>query len=137
MFPPTELFGIHTHGMRKPTYFSLISRKTPKTSQTSNKLLTCSIRVGVGFSYADYGETIETTETASKNIHAFITIFFETFSQFSGRPLHLSGESYGVSVQPLQCIHKNIRNNRGDIYRFLRARFTIRIKSPSVKAESL
>lgn len=40
---------------------------------------------------------METTEDAAKNIHAFITIFFETFSQFSGRPLHLSGESYGVS----------------------------------------
>jgi carboxypeptidase C (cathepsin A) len=54
--------------------------------------------VGVGFSYADYGETIETTEDASKNVHAFISIFFETFKQFSGRPLHLSGESYGVSL---------------------------------------
>lgn len=55
-------------------------------------------RVGVGFSYADYGETVETTEDAAKNVHAFITIFFETFKQFSGRPLHLSGESYGVSL---------------------------------------
>ncbi|KAG6897684.1 hypothetical protein C0992_012433 [Termitomyces sp. T32_za158] len=52
--------------------------------------------VGVGFSYADFGEKIETTEDAAKNVHAFITIFFETFEQFSGRPLHLSGESYGV-----------------------------------------
>ncbi|KAJ6612822.1 Alpha/Beta hydrolase protein [Mycena sp. CBHHK59/15] len=51
--------------------------------------------VGVGFSYADFGETIETTEDAAKNVHAFITIFFETFSQFAGRALHLSGESYG------------------------------------------
>ncbi|KAK0231348.1 peptidase S10 serine carboxypeptidase [Armillaria fumosa] len=40
----------------------------------------------VGFSYADYGETVETTEAAAKN----------TFKQFSGRVLHLSGESYGV-----------------------------------------
>ena len=52
--------------------------------------------VGVGFSYADYGEVVETTEDAAKNIHAFITIFFETFTQFSGRPFHLSGESYAV-----------------------------------------
>jgi carboxypeptidase C (cathepsin A) len=50
----------------------------------------------VGFSYADYGETITTTEEAAKNVHAFIAIFFEAFKQFSGRPLHLSGESYGV-----------------------------------------
>lgn len=53
--------------------------------------------VGVGFSYADYGETVGTTEEAAVNVHAFISIFFETFSQFKGRRLHLSGESYGVS----------------------------------------
>ncbi|TFK43077.1 Alpha/Beta hydrolase protein [Crucibulum laeve] len=57
--------------------------------------------VGVGFSYADYGETVETTEAAAKNIHAFISIFFETFKQFSGRPLHLSGESYGGRYLPV------------------------------------
>ncbi|EMD41002.1 hypothetical protein CERSUDRAFT_121599 [Gelatoporia subvermispora B] len=56
--------------------------------------------VGVGFSYADYGETIETTEDAAQNVHAFISIFFETFSQFAGRPLHLSGESYGGRYLP-------------------------------------
>ncbi|TCD70476.1 hypothetical protein EIP91_003237 [Steccherinum ochraceum] len=56
--------------------------------------------VGVGFSYADYGEVVETTEDAAKNIHAFITIFFDTFTQFSGRPLHLSGESYGGRYLP-------------------------------------
>lgn len=44
---------------------------------------------------------METTEDAAKNVHAFITIFFETFSQFKGRRLHLSGESYGVSFRIL------------------------------------
>jgi carboxypeptidase C (cathepsin A) len=53
--------------------------------------------VGVGYSYADFGETVETTEEAARNVHAFLTIFFETFKQFAGRPLHLSGESYAVS----------------------------------------
>jgi len=53
--------------------------------------------VGVGYSYADFGETVETTEHAAQNVHAFITIFFEVFKQFEGRPLHLAGESYGVS----------------------------------------
>ncbi|KAL1663142.1 Alpha/Beta hydrolase protein [Schizophyllum commune] len=57
--------------------------------------------VGVGFSYADFGETVETTEEAAKNVHAFISIFFETFSQFAGRPLHLSGESYGGRYLPV------------------------------------
>ncbi|KAF4616139.1 hypothetical protein D9613_011461 [Agrocybe pediades] len=57
--------------------------------------------VGVGFSYADYGETVETTEDAAKNVHAFISIFFETFTQFSGRTFHLSGESYGGRYLPV------------------------------------
>ncbi|CAL1702100.1 unnamed protein product [Somion occarium] len=56
--------------------------------------------VGVGFSYADYGETVETTEDAARNIHAFVTIFFDMFSSFSGRPFHLSGESYGGRYLP-------------------------------------
>ncbi|OBZ71968.1 Carboxypeptidase Y A [Grifola frondosa] len=56
--------------------------------------------VGVGFSYADYGETVETTEDAAKNVHAFLSIFFESFSQFKGRPLHLAGESYGGRYLP-------------------------------------
>ncbi|KII96001.1 hypothetical protein PLICRDRAFT_170587 [Plicaturopsis crispa FD-325 SS-3] len=57
--------------------------------------------VGVGFSYAEHGETVDNTEDAAKNIHAFITIFFETFKQFSGRPLHLAGESYGGRYLPV------------------------------------
>ncbi|KAI5122141.1 hypothetical protein M0805_000788 [Coniferiporia weirii] len=57
--------------------------------------------VGVGFSYADYGQVVETTEEAAKNVHAFISIFFETFSQFKGRRLHLSGESYGGRYLPV------------------------------------
>ncbi|KAI0751275.1 peptidase S10 serine carboxypeptidase [Daedaleopsis nitida] len=56
--------------------------------------------VGVGFSYADFGETVETTEDAAKNVHAFLTIFFEAFSDFKGRPLHLAGESYGGRYLP-------------------------------------
>ncbi|TRM68590.1 peptidase S10 serine carboxypeptidase [Schizophyllum amplum] len=58
-------------------------------------------KVGVGFSYADFGETVETTEEAAKNVHAFITIFLETFTQLAGRPLHLSGESYGGRYLPV------------------------------------
>jgi len=54
--------------------------------------------VGVGYSYADFGETVDTTEEAARNVHAFLTIFFETFRDFSSRPLHLAGESYAVGT---------------------------------------
>lgn len=70
--------------------------------------------IGVGFSYADYGETVvggmrivsdhyspfgkSTTEEAAKDIAAFIAIFMENFTQFKGRALHMAGESYGVRI---------------------------------------
>ncbi|OCH89475.1 serine carboxypeptidase [Obba rivulosa] len=57
--------------------------------------------VGVGFSYADYGESVETTEEAAKDIAAFVAIFFEHFSQFKGRPFHMAGESYGGRYIPV------------------------------------
>ncbi|KAF8510885.1 serine carboxypeptidase [Hysterangium stoloniferum] len=56
--------------------------------------------VGVGFSYADYGETIETTEDAAQDIAAFMRLFFDQFTEFQGRPFHLAGESYGGRYIP-------------------------------------
>lgn len=72
-------------------------------------MFTTSGRVGVGYSYADYGQVVDTTEEAAKNIHAFLTIFFEAFPQFTGRALHLAGESYGVRPTLLlsQLKHKS------------------------------
>ncbi|KAF8879930.1 Alpha/Beta hydrolase protein [Infundibulicybe gibba] len=57
--------------------------------------------VGTGFSYAEYGEAVSTTEDAAQDIAAFISIFFENFSQFKGRPFHMAGESYGGRYLPL------------------------------------
>jgi len=56
--------------------------------------------VGVGFSYADYGEFVSTSEEAGKDIAAFVTIFFEHFSKFKGRAFHMAGESYGGRYIP-------------------------------------
>ncbi|KAA1475366.1 serine carboxypeptidase [Dentipellis sp. KUC8613] len=57
--------------------------------------------VGVGFSYAEYGEHVDTTEDAAQDIAAFIALFFENFSSFKGRAFHLAGESYGGRYVPL------------------------------------
>ncbi|KAL0955699.1 hypothetical protein HGRIS_001920 [Hohenbuehelia grisea] len=57
--------------------------------------------IGVGFSYADYGETASTTEAAAKDVAAFVAIFFENFSQFKGRAFHMAGESYAGRYLPL------------------------------------
>ncbi|KAJ1307942.1 hypothetical protein OPQ81_002019 [Rhizoctonia solani] len=72
------------------------------------------IRVGVGFSYADYGETISTTEEAAKNVQAFVTIFFETFSKFKGREFHMSGESYGGRYLPVFASEIVDQNSRAE-----------------------
>ncbi|KAI1792225.1 serine carboxypeptidase [Ganoderma leucocontextum] len=57
--------------------------------------------VGVGFSYAEYGESVGTTKEAGDDITAFMSIFFEHFTKFKGRALHLSGESYGGRYIPV------------------------------------
>ncbi|KAG8843417.1 hypothetical protein FRB96_004050 [Tulasnella sp. 330] len=57
--------------------------------------------VGVGFSYVDYRITVSTTEEAARDIYAFIFLFMENFSEFKGREVHLSGESYGGRYLPL------------------------------------
>ncbi|KAI6012299.1 hypothetical protein PISMIDRAFT_20259 [Pisolithus microcarpus 441] len=50
--------------------------------------------VGVGYTYADFGETVEMTEEAAHNVYAFLAIFFS-------RPLHLAGESYAGRYLPV------------------------------------
>ncbi|KZT09098.1 alpha/beta-hydrolase [Laetiporus sulphureus 93-53] len=57
--------------------------------------------IGVGFSYAEYGEAVSTTNEAAKDIAAFVAIFFEHFSKFKGRPFHMAGESYGGRYIPV------------------------------------
>ncbi|KAF8148174.1 serine carboxypeptidase [Mycena galopus ATCC 62051] len=52
--------------------------------------------IGVGFSYADYGEYVSTTEEAAQDIAAFVAIFFSHFTKFQGRGFHMAGESYGT-----------------------------------------
>ncbi|KAF9555849.1 serine carboxypeptidase [Agrocybe pediades] len=57
--------------------------------------------IGVGFSYADYGETVSTTEEAAVDIASFVGIFFEHFRKFKGRAFHMAGESYGGRYIPV------------------------------------
>ncbi|AFR98075.1 cathepsin A (carboxypeptidase C) [Cryptococcus neoformans C23] len=57
--------------------------------------------IGVGFSHADNGQTVSTTEEAAIDVQAFISIFFETFKEFEGRAFHMAGESYGGRYLPV------------------------------------
>ncbi|CDO76389.1 hypothetical protein BN946_scf184937.g3 [Trametes cinnabarina] len=57
--------------------------------------------VDVGYSYAEYGEAVTNTQQAADDIVAFIAIFFEHFTKYKGRALHLAGESYGGRYIPV------------------------------------
>ncbi|KAJ7479723.1 Alpha/Beta hydrolase protein [Mycena latifolia] len=57
--------------------------------------------IGVGFSYAEYGETVSSTDEAAKDIAAFVAIFFAHFDKFQGRGFHLAGESYAGRYLPV------------------------------------
>ncbi|KAH8829976.1 Alpha/Beta hydrolase protein [Flagelloscypha sp. PMI_526] len=81
--------------------------------------------VGVGFSYADYGISVETTEDASKDIYSFLSIFLETFPEFANRPVHLSGESYGGRYLPVFASEIVDQNERAKV----EGRATINLQS--------
>ncbi|EMD33575.1 hypothetical protein CERSUDRAFT_159731 [Gelatoporia subvermispora B] len=57
--------------------------------------------IAVGFSYADYGETVDNSIDAGRDIAAFTAIFFEHFTKFKSRPFHMAGESYGGRYIPV------------------------------------
>jgi len=57
--------------------------------------------VGVGYSYADFGEHVYNSIDGGKDVAAFTAIFFEHFSKFKGRGYHLAGESYGGRYIPV------------------------------------
>ncbi|CAE6534090.1 unnamed protein product [Rhizoctonia solani] len=101
------------YGAKHLFFYFFESRSEPD----SDPVLMCR-RVGVGFSYADYGETISTTEDAAKNVQAFVTIFFETFSKFKGREFHMSGESYGGRYLPVFASEIVDQNSRAEAQGF-------------------
>jgi len=57
--------------------------------------------VGTGFSYADFGETVVSTEEGAKDVARFMVLFFETFPKFKGRSFHLTGSSFAGRYLPL------------------------------------
>jgi carboxypeptidase C (cathepsin A) len=73
----------------------------PESWNNNANLLIVDQPIGVGFSYADHGETVSSTEEAAKDIAAFLSIFFENFTKYKGRALHMAGESYAGRYIPL------------------------------------
>ncbi|KAF8991370.1 Alpha/Beta hydrolase protein [Cyathus striatus] len=73
----------------------------PESWNTNANIFFIDQPIGVSFFYADYGESVSTTEEATQDVAAFVAIFFEHFSQFKGRAFHMAGESYGGRYLPL------------------------------------
>ncbi|KAF5312208.1 hypothetical protein D9619_003689 [Psilocybe cf. subviscida] len=73
----------------------------PESWNNNANLLIVDQPIGVGFSYADHGETVSSSEEAAKDIAALLAIFFENFTKFKGSALHMAGESYAGRYIPL------------------------------------
>ncbi|KAJ7063682.1 serine carboxypeptidase [Mycena amicta] len=95
---------------------TIISENSTKTNPYSwneqANLLFIEQPVGVGFSYADFGQTIDTTEAAAQDIAAFLAIFFDSMEGLKGRALHIAGESYGGRYVPLFASQVHDNNKR-------------------------
>ncbi|EJD36685.1 peptidase S10, serine carboxypeptidase [Auricularia subglabra TFB-10046 SS5] len=89
-----ELGPCNIHDANGPKY-------NPYSWNSNANLFFLDEPIGVGFSYAEHGETVATTEEAAVDVAAFVTTFFETFKKFQGRPFHMSGESYGGRYLPV------------------------------------
>ncbi|KZO96588.1 serine carboxypeptidase [Calocera viscosa TUFC12733] len=57
--------------------------------------------VGAGYSYAEGGEGVDTTEEAARDVAAFVGMFMETFEEYSGREFHMAGKSYAGRYLPV------------------------------------
>ncbi|KAI0344394.1 serine carboxypeptidase [Trametopsis cervina] len=68
--------------------------------------------IGTGFSYADFGEYVSTTEEAAADIAAFMFLFFQHFVTFTGRALHMAGESYAGRMIPTFASYIYEQNKR-------------------------
>lgn len=80
--------------------------------------------VDVGWSYADYGERVSTTEEAAVDMAAFLTIFMSEIAGMKGKALHLSGESFAVSRFYSQALSPSFMRMTGTVHPAVRSRDT-------------
>ncbi|KYK55290.1 Peptidase S10, serine carboxypeptidase [Drechmeria coniospora] len=56
--------------------------------------------IGTGFSYSSSGKNVSSTAAASKDIYAFLTLFFHQFPQYAKRDFHIAGQSFAGQFIP-------------------------------------
>ncbi|KAH7098183.1 peptidase S10, serine carboxypeptidase [Auriculariales sp. MPI-PUGE-AT-0066] len=89
-----EMGPCNIHDAKGPAYNSY-------SWNTKTNLIFLDQPIGTGFSYAEHGEQVTRTEDGAEDIVNFVSMFFETFSQFKGRPFHIAGSSYGGRYIPV------------------------------------
>ncbi|KAF9009563.1 carboxypeptidase C [Cyathus striatus] len=64
--------------------------------------------VNVGFSYAENGNSVNSSPVAGKDVYAFLQLFLGRFKEYSHLPFHIAAESYGGTYAPnfASVIHK-------------------------------
>ncbi|KAF3898696.1 Carboxypeptidase [Trichophyton interdigitale] len=67
--------------------------------------------VNVGFSYGESG--VFNTQSASKDVFAFLTLFFKQFPQYAIQDFHIAGESYAGHYIPVYA--SDILKQKSDI----------------------
>ncbi|KAH7098189.1 peptidase S10, serine carboxypeptidase [Auriculariales sp. MPI-PUGE-AT-0066] len=90
--------NIHEHGPKYNPHWVII---LSITSDLNSTIFFLDQPVNAGFSYADHGERVTTTDEAAVDVAAFVAIFFETFSEFRGGAFHMAGESYTGRYLPV------------------------------------
>lgn len=73
----------------------------PHSWNTNASVIYLDQPAGVGFSYTDSGEAdVTDTRTAAKDVYAFLSLFFQEFTDFKDLGVHISGESYAGHYIP-------------------------------------
>ena len=57
--------------------------------------------VNTGFSYSSDNTSVFDSITASKDVYAFLTLFFDSFPEYQTNPFHMAGESYVGRYMPV------------------------------------
>ena len=77
---------------------SVTYNKHPRNSHSN--ILFLDQLVNVGYSYSDYGSTVDRSAAAGEDVYAFFQLFFVRFPEYSNAPLHMAAESHGGTYAP-------------------------------------
>lgn len=72
--------------------------ENPSSWNSNSSIIFLDQPVNVGYSYSD--SSVSTTQAASKDVYAFLTMFFHKFPEYAKQDFHIAGESYAGHYIP-------------------------------------